>query len=54
MKTTTFDTRCLCGQQMNVTATYGRPVTFIVNKGHHACAAWPATCKKVVEEARKK
>jgi hypothetical protein len=54
MKRTTFDTDCLCGQHMTVTITFGRPATFTMDKGVHACAAWTATCKTIIKEARKK
>jgi hypothetical protein len=49
----TFDTTCACGRKMNVTVTKGKPFTFRVNEGGHACRFWPAACKLIVDRARR-
>jgi hypothetical protein len=49
----TFDTTCACGREMNVTVTKGKPFTFRVNEGGHACRFWPAACKLIIDRARR-
>lgn len=46
-----FDTACRCSRPLTVTVTFGRPPTFTVDAGQHACAAWPDACRDIIRQA---